>query len=96
MEIRSEEHPPQRVHDFFRGQASPNPPVLSQYGAGGYGAVNESRHQRRVGENDCIDGMLPKKSIVKPGKLFTVHSTLVLKKVCALREAKLEMRHFVS
>ena len=45
--------------------------------------------------------MLPKKSNVKPGKLFTVHSTLVLKKVCALRQAKLdlvldEMRQFFS
>ncbi len=54
-----------------------------------------------IGENDCVDGVLPTKSIVKPGKLFTVHSTLVLKKVCALRQAKLdvvvtEMRQFFS
>ena len=54
-----------------------------------------------IGENDCIDGVLPKTSIVKPGKLFTVHATLVLRRVCALRQAKLdvvlaEMRRFFS
>ena len=38
----------------------------------------------------CVDGELPKKSFVKLSKLFTVHSTLVLKKICALRGEKLD------
>ena len=52
-------------------------------------------------EDDCVDGVLPKKSLLKPGKLFTVHTTLVVKKICALRQAKLdvvlaEIRQFFS
>ena len=54
-----------------------------------------------IGEVACVDGVLPKKSLVKPGKLFTVHTTLVLKRVCSLRQAKLdvvlaELRQFFS
>ena len=45
--------------------------------------------------------MLPKKSVVKPAKLFTMHTTLVLKKICALGPEKLlvvltEIRQFFS
>ena len=43
-----------------------------------------------VDERDCVDGELPKRSFVKLSKLFTVHSPLVLKKVCALRSDKLD------
>jgi len=39
---------------------------------------------------DCIDGELPKTSFVKLSKLFTIHSTLVLKRICAVRGEKLE------
>jgi len=35
--------------------------------------------------------MLPKVSVVKLAKVFTRHSTLVIKKLCALREEKLEV-----
>lgn len=54
-----------------------------------------------IDERDCVDGKLPKKSAVKPAKLFTMHSTLVLKKICALRREKLdallsELRQFFS
>ena len=38
---------------------------------------------------DCVDGELPKRSSVKLSKLFTVHSTLVIKKMCAVRGEKL-------
>ena len=41
-------------------------------------------------ESDCVDGTLPKTSALKPTKLFTIHSTLVIKKVCALRPEKLD------
>jgi mRNA interferase MazF len=54
-----------------------------------------------IDENDCSDGKLPKKSVVKLSKLFTIHSTLVLKKICALRRERLEVvlteiRHFFA
>ena len=54
-----------------------------------------------IDQRDCVDGELPKKSFVKLPKLFTVHSTLVLKKMCALRSDKLqevllELRVFFS
>jgi mRNA interferase MazF len=39
---------------------------------------------------DCVDGTLPQTSVVKAAKLFTIHSTLVLKKICALRPEKLQ------
>ena len=55
----------------------------------------------RIDERDCIDGRLPRASAVKPTKLFTIHSTLVVKKLCALRREKLdavlnEIRRFFS
>ena len=43
-----------------------------------------------IDQDDCTDGRLPKTSVVKPAKLFTMHSTLVLKKICALRPEKLD------
>jgi mRNA interferase MazF len=54
-----------------------------------------------IDQSDCIDGILPKKSVVKPAKLFTIHTTLVLKKICALGPEKLlvvltEIRQFFS
>ena len=54
-----------------------------------------------IDHDDCVDGTLPKPSVVKPAKLFTIHSTLVLKKICALRSQKLravlaEVRRFFS
>ena len=52
-------------------------------------------------ESDCVDGALPRASAVKPSKLFTIHSTLVVKKVCTLRRKKLDavlddLRRFFS
>jgi len=39
---------------------------------------------------DCVDGILPKRSAVRPAKMFTIHSSLVMKKVCALRVQNLD------
>ena len=39
---------------------------------------------------DYSDGRLPKKSIIKTTKLFTIHSSLIVKKVCALTREKTE------
>lgn len=54
-----------------------------------------------IERDDCVDGTLPQTSLVKPTKLFTIHSTLVLKKICALRAEKVqavlaEIRRFFS
>ena len=39
---------------------------------------------------DFSEGWLPKKSIVKTTKLFTIHSSLIVKKVCTLTREKTE------
>ena len=60
-----------------------------------------NEHAVTVEQSDCVDGMLPKTSVVKLAKVFTIHSTLVIRKLCALREEKLavilgELRGFFS
>ena len=52
-------------------------------------------------EADYVDGQLPKPSIVKTTKIFTIHASLVIKKVCGLNPKKTEevlsaVRHFFS
>jgi mRNA interferase MazF len=54
-----------------------------------------------IDQSDCVDGILPKTSVLKLAKVFTIHSTLVIKKLCALRGEKLaailgELRQFFS
>jgi hypothetical protein len=54
-----------------------------------------------IEQGDCVDGMLPKVSVVKLAKVFTIHSTLVIKRICALRPEKLDavladLRRFFS
>lgn len=39
-------------------------------------------------EEDFEEGKLPKKSMVKLAKIFTIHSSLVIKKVCRLKQTK--------
>jgi mRNA interferase MazF len=39
-------------------------------------------------ESDFVDGQLPKLSMVKAAKLFTIHSSLIIKKVCSLNQKK--------
>lgn len=39
-------------------------------------------------KRDFLEGALPKKSMVKLTKLFTIHSALVVKKICRLKEEK--------
>ena len=46
--------------------------------------------QIAVDPADCIDGILPKRSSVKHVKMFTIHSSLIIKRVCALRPDKLD------
>ena len=56
-------------------------------------------HVVSLDEHDYVDGKLPRTSFVKVSKLFTTHPTLVLKKVCAIKPARLnvvlkELRRF--
>lgn len=60
-----------------------------------------NEHAVAIDPTDCVDGMLPKASVVKLAKVFTIHSTLVIKKLCALRDGKLaevlgDVRQFFS
>ena len=60
-----------------------------------------SEHAVTIEQGDCVDGKLPKTSVVKLVKIFTIHSTLVIRKLCGLREDKVtavlgEMRQFFS
>jgi len=41
-----------------------------------------------LGGADFIDGQLPKASEVKVAKIFTIHSSLVLKRLCRLTDEK--------
>ena len=54
-----------------------------------------------IEQHDCLDGMLPKTSVVKMAKVFTIHSSLVIKRICQLRSERLEtvldgLRRFFS
>ena len=60
-----------------------------------------NEHAVTIEASDCVDGKLPKTSVVKLAKVFTIHSTLVIQKLCALREEKLvgilgDLREFFS
>jgi mRNA interferase MazF len=39
--------------------------------------------------SDCVDGMLPKRSAVRVTKMFTMHSSLIVKKICAVKPDRL-------
>ena len=41
-----------------------------------------------VAQSDVMDGALPKESVVRLAKIFTLHSTLVVKRLCRLKPGK--------
>jgi mRNA interferase MazF len=41
-----------------------------------------------VARSDVMDGTLPKESVVRLAKIFTLHSTLVVKRLCRLKASK--------
>ena len=43
-----------------------------------------------IEKDDCLEGSLPKKSVIKITKLFTIHSSLIVKRTCRLKPAKTE------
>jgi mRNA interferase MazF len=60
-----------------------------------------NEHAVTIEQSDCVDGAPPQTSVVKLRKVFTIHSTPVIKRLCALREEKLaailgELRQFFS
>jgi mRNA interferase MazF len=63
--------------------------------------LSDKQHAVMIEQRDCVDGTLPKTSLVKLTKVFTIHSALILKKLCALRGETLalvlgELRRFFS
>jgi hypothetical protein len=53
-----------------------------------------------VGPRDVVDGVLPGDSVARLAKLFTLHSSLVVKRLCRLKGEKRdellrELRAFV-
>ena len=63
--------------------------------------LTEQQHSLAILQHDCVEGMLPKPSFVKLTKIFTIHSTLIVKRLCAIRQEKLtavlyELRQFFS
>ena len=51
--------------------------------------LNPIPHSIPVSPGDCEEGALPKESMVKLTKVFTLSATLVLKKLCRLRDRQL-------
>ena len=52
--------------------------------------IAEDPHAVLIRRGDFTEGRLPKTSLVKTTKLFTMHSSLVVKRICALRTEKME------
>jgi mRNA interferase MazF len=63
--------------------------------------LTDTQRSVTIEPHDCVDGSLPKTSLVKLTKVFTIHSNLIVRRLCALREQKLatvlgELRQFFS
>ena len=52
--------------------------------------LTPDEHSLLLQENDFAEGKLPKKSMVRLTKLFTIHSLLIRKKIAALSPAKMD------
>ena len=53
--------------------------------------LNPSQYSISVLPGDCEEGMLPKESMVKLTKVFTLSSALVMKRLCRLGDRKLNL-----
>lgn len=52
--------------------------------------LTDDPHGIRLQQTDCRDGTLPRPSMVRATKIFTIQSTLILKKICRVRGAKVQ------
>jgi len=52
--------------------------------------LTEDEHNIALSETDFLHGKLPKKSVVRLTKMFTMHSSLIRKKIGALKPAKMD------
>ena len=52
--------------------------------------IADEPHTVFLDDDDLADGSLPKQSLVKLGKIFTIHSALILKKLCRVRSEKMK------
>ena len=52
--------------------------------------IGPDTHAITVDEHDFIDGKLPKPSMIRPAKVFTIHSALIVKRLCAVSPTKLQ------
>ena len=43
--------------------------------------LTEHQHSLAIEPHDCVEGTLPRQSLVKLMKIFTNHSTLIVKKL---------------
>ena len=50
----------------------------------------EDEHSLLLEGDDFLEGNLPKKSMVRLTKIFTIHSALILKKIALLKSAKID------
>ena len=50
--------------------------------------VTADEYALRLEESDFLEGKLPKPSMIKLTKIFTIHSTLVAKQLCRLKPEK--------
>jgi len=50
----------------------------------------DDEHSLRIQASDFLEGSLPKPSMIKLTKLFTMHSLLIRKKIAALTPAKMD------
>lgn len=52
--------------------------------------ITDDPNTAPLSRGDFAEGGLPKKSMVKTSKLFTMHRSLIVKRVCTLRTGKRE------
>ena len=52
--------------------------------------IDTNRHTVNLEEEDYVDGRLPKPSMIRIAKMFTMHSALIAKRICGISAPKLE------
>jgi mRNA interferase MazF len=52
--------------------------------------IDTNRHTVTLEKEDFVDGGLPKPSMIRIPKMFTMHSALIVKRICGISTPKLE------